>query len=73
MENVILNIDKCMVLNVTLKKKPLMTSYFLHSHPLVSVSSANYLGVTINDSITTLMISAKKPTPLSFLHRNFVP
>jgi len=44
----LLNIDKCMVLTVTLKKKPLMTSYSLHSLPLVSVSSAKYLGVTTN-------------------------
>ena len=47
-----LNIDKCMVLTVTLKKKPLMTSYTLHSHPLASFSSVKYLGVTIDSKLS---------------------
>ena len=47
-----LNVDKCMVLTVTLKKKPLMTSYTLHSHPLASFSSVKYLGVTIDSKLS---------------------
>jgi len=57
-----------MVLTVTLKKKPLMTSYFLHSHPLVSVSSAKYLGVIVDAKLLFnhhIDVICKKPTPLS--------
>ena len=39
-------------LTVTLKKKPLMTSYSLHSHPLALVNSAKYLGVTIDSKLS---------------------
>jgi len=44
----LLNGDECTVLTVTLKNKLRMKIYFLHSHPLVSVSSAKCLGVTID-------------------------
>jgi len=69
----LLNIDKCVVLIVTLKKKPLMTSYFLHSHPLVSAKS---LGMTIDAKLSfnhhNDVICKKANSTLCFLRRNFI-
>jgi len=67
----LLNIDKCMVLTVT---QPLMTSYSLHSLPLVSASSAKYLGMTIDAKLSFnhhIDVICKKTS--STLRRNFSP
>jgi hypothetical protein len=39
--------DKCSVLSVTKKKQPIQHNYILHYHILESVSSARYLGITV--------------------------
>ena len=39
--------DKCNVLHVTNRRNPIETSYNLHGHTLEAVTSAKYLGVTI--------------------------
>ena len=31
------NIEKCMILTVTLKKLPLLSEYYLHNHKLTTV------------------------------------
>ena len=70
----LLNIDKCMVL---MKRRPLITRYTLHSLSIVSVNTAKYLGVTIdsklsfNDHHSIDIICKKANSTLSFLHRNF--
>jgi len=43
-----LNIDKCMVLTVTLKNNPIKARYTLHNHGLASVTSAKYLGAIVD-------------------------
>jgi len=37
------NIEKCMVLTVTLKKNPLHSEYYLRNHKLTNVTKAKYL------------------------------
>ena len=43
---------KCQTLSVTRSRKPLQPSYVLHGHTLENVSSAKYLGVTINNTVS---------------------
>jgi len=45
--NMKFNLEKCMVLHITLKTDPLLSDYSLHGHKLDSVSEAKYLG-TLN-------------------------
>ena len=45
------NIEKCMVLTVTLKKNPLHSEYYLHNHKLTNVTKAKYLGVTLDSKL----------------------
>ena len=40
--------DKCNVLSITRKKKPIDHAYILHNHILEHVTSAKYIGVTFN-------------------------
>jgi len=42
------NIKKCMVLTVTLKKKPVFTEYYLDNQKLDTISKAKYLGVILD-------------------------
>ena len=46
------NIDKCMVLSVTLKRNPLLTDYCLHNQKLLVVSKAKYLGVILDSKLS---------------------
>ena len=70
-----LNIDKCMVLSVTLKSNPITSHYILHNQQLTPVHSAKYLGVTIdsklsfNDHVDSTCKKAN--SALAFLRRNF--
>ena len=70
-----LNNDKCMVLTVTLKNNPIKAQYTLHNHRLASVTSAKYLGVTIDSKLSFnehVAITCKKANSvLAFLRRNF--
>jgi hypothetical protein len=43
--------DKCSVLSVTKKKQPIQHNYILHYHILESVSSAKYLGITVQSNL----------------------
>jgi hypothetical protein len=42
---------KCSVLSVTKKKQPIQHNYILHYHILESVSSAKYLGITVQSNL----------------------
>ena len=46
------NPDKCEVLRVTLKRKPIVSNYNIHGKVLQTVPAAKYLGVTIDSKLT---------------------
>jgi myo-inositol-hexaphosphate 3-phosphohydrolase len=43
--------DKCSVLTITNKKNPVKHNYLLHNHTLELVSSAKYLGITLQSDL----------------------
>jgi len=45
------NTDKCEVLRITQKRKPLITQYFIHNQKLKTVHSAKYVGVHIDSKM----------------------
>ena len=66
--------DKCTVLPVTKKKQPFQHEYILHNHILESVTSAKYLGVTVQSNLKWDKhindITSKGNKTLGFLKRN---
>ena len=44
--------SKCQTLSITRSRKPIQPSYVLHGHSLENLSSAKYLGVTINNTVS---------------------
>ena len=46
------HLAKCQTLSITRSRKPLQRSYVLHGHTLENVSSAKYLVVTINNTVS---------------------
>ena len=66
--------QKCTVIHVTNKRRPLRSNYTLHGHILEEVSSAKYLGVTIhnklkwNEHMSNIRTKANKT--LGFIKRN---
>ena len=46
------NPDKCEVLRITLKRKPIISEYTIHNKVLQTVSSAKYLGVALDSKLT---------------------
>ena len=44
--------EKCIQLSITLKRKPVDTSYYMRKHQLEKCSSAKYLGVTISSNLS---------------------
>ena len=66
--------DKCSVLSVTNKKQPIQHNYILHSHILESVSTATYLGITVQSNLKWDKhindITSKGNKALGFLKRN---
>ena len=65
---------KCQTLSITRSRKPLQPSYVLHGHTLENVSSAKYLGVTINNIVSwdshISNTCSKANRVLGFLRRN---
>lgn len=68
------NPDKCEVVRVTRKTKPLVTTYTIHNKSLATVDSAKYLGVHIHKKLSWdshVAYTAKKArNTVSFLNRN---
>jgi hypothetical protein len=66
--------DKCTVLTITNKKNPVKHNYLLHNYTLESVSSAKYLGITLQSGLKwtqhTNNIVANANKSLGFLKRN---
>ena len=66
--------DKCNVVQVTNRRTPIPTSYNLHGHTLEAVTSAKYLGVTIQNNLKwdshINNIADKANRTLGFLRRN---
>jgi hypothetical protein len=68
------NPDKCNVLKVFNRKKPINTTYRLHGHTLEKVTTAKYLGVNIQNNLKwdshINQITDKANRTLGFLRRN---
>ena len=70
------NPSKCQVLQITKRAKPLNTKYILHNVEMESVSTAKYLGVTIEDDLSLTkhidITSRKANQTFGFLKRNIL-
>ena len=68
------NIDKCVVLRVTLKHNPFTTEYFLDNQKLSSATKARYLGVIFDNKLAFNQhvdsVCQKANQTLSFLCTN---
>lgn len=66
--------DKCQVLTISRKKKPIHYDYKLHNQSLLHVKSAKYLGLTINSNLDwgehIANITNKASRNLNFVRRN---
>jgi hypothetical protein len=47
------NPDKCEIIHISRKQKPIIFQYTLHNQVLKSTSKAKYLGVTITNDLTS--------------------
>ena len=60
--------DKCNVLTITCKRRPIVREYHLHGHTLEAVKSAKYLGCTMSADLKwnnhIKGTSATRPTQL---------
>jgi len=66
--NMKFNIDKCMVLHVTLKRNPILSEYSLHGHNLKTVSKAKYLGVLLDSRLSTNTSTPHVKKQILFYH-----
>jgi len=69
------NPDKCEVLRLTLKRQNIIqATYTIHGQPLKSVSSAKYLGLTIDSKLNynehVSNVCKKANSTRAFIHRN---
>jgi hypothetical protein len=68
------NPDKCEVLTITKKRKPLHHDYTIHGHILQHVDSTKYLGLNISKNLSwnthVDAITKKANNTLAFLRRN---
>ena len=66
--------NKCNLLRVTRRKKPITTSYRIREHQLEEVETAKYLGVILSKDLSwkahVKMVTCKANHTLSFLQRN---
>ena len=66
--------EKCIQLSITLKRKPVDTSYYMRKHQLEKCSSAKYLGVTISSNLSWSnhieTITSRAFGKLAFLQNN---
>ena len=69
-----LHTDKCQVLRITNKRKPIILNYTLHDRILATVTQAKYLGVTITNDLNWKQhvenINKSTNKALRFLRRN---
>ena len=67
--------QKCQVMSITNKTKPLNHTYNIHDTPLQPTKTAKYLGITIDNKLTfnnhISEISSKASSTLAFISRNF--
>ena len=67
--------QKCQTIHISRNRNPIANKYLLHGHTLESVTSAKYLGVTINSDLKWNNhignITSKANRTLGFLKRNF--
>ena len=68
------NPDKCEVLSISRKRKPIIFPYKLHNIPLKFADAAKYLGVTISKNLTWTNhinnVTSKAKNSLRFIQRN---
>ena len=66
--------QKCQVLHITSKRKSVLASYTIHGHTLEEVSSAKYLGVTLQNNLSWNFhvdtIAKKAKNTRAFLQRS---
>ena len=69
------NINKCMVISITLKQTPIHANYALCGKQLAMVECAKYLGVSIDSKLSFNQhvdsVRKKANSVLSFVRRNF--
>ena len=64
--------QKCQVLHITSKRKPVKFSYNIHSQTLEEAKTAKYLGVTIQNDLKWnkhIDATTKKPTTPEHFYR----
>ena len=68
------NPDKCEVIRITKKRKPIDTNYIIHGKELGHTKNAKYLGVLISDNLSSNAhvdtVTKKANNTTVFLHRN---
>ena len=66
--------DKCNLISITQKRKPIHFTYKLHDHPLDKVEHSKYLGITLQSNLKwnkhINSITNKANQSLGFLKRN---
>ena len=68
------NPNKCKVLHLTNKRKPLLNSYNIHGQPLANTNTAKYLGIHIQNNLSwnhhINQVAKKANSTSAFLQRN---
>ena len=68
------NADKCEVIRITNKKRPLCSDYSIHNQQLTIMTETKYLGVTISSDLSWSrhadIVTKKANSTMDFLKRN---